>query len=309
MSSAQPIVTRPVLPTAQPLTPERAAQIAQRGRWLLTLRRHQSVIPGLVILVGMVLAAVFANIISPADPLAGNLEARLLPPFASADHLLGTDPIGRDVLARLIYGARVSLFVGSVSVLAAFVVGSFLGLLAGYMGGWVDTLLMRLADVQLSFPSFLLAISLMAVLGAGLYNVILALSVNGWVRYARVIRSGVLPLREVDYVAAARVAGGGPLRVMLRHVLPNVLTPVLVLATLALGGNIIAESSLSFLGLGVDPQTPSWGSMLSDGRAYLASSWWVAALPGLAISITVLAVNLVGDWLRDQLDPRLRRVI
>jgi peptide/nickel transport system permease protein len=192
-------------------------------------------------------------------------------------------------------------------VLAAFIVGAFLGLLAGYLGGWVDTLLMRLADVQLSFPSFLLAISLMAVLGAGLFNVVLALSINGWVRYARVMRSGVLPLREVDYVAAARVAGGGPLRVMLRHVLPNALTPVLVLGTLAVGGNIIAESSLSFLGLGVDPQTPSWGSMLSDGRAYLDSAWWVAALPGLAISITVLTVNLVGDWLRDQLDPRLRR--
>jgi peptide/nickel transport system permease protein len=273
--------------------------------WII-LRRHQSMLPSLLILVAMALAALLANVISPADPLAGNLQARLVAPFTRADHLLGTDPIGRDVLARLIYGARISLFVGSVSVLAAFVLGGLLGLLAGYVGGWVDTVLMRVADVQLSFPSFLLAISLMAVLGAGLVNVILALSINGWVRYARVMRSGVLPLRQVDYVAAARVAGGGPVRIMLRHVLPNVVTPVLVLATLALGGNIIAESSLSFLGLGVDPQTPSWGSMLSDGRAYLDSAWWVAALPGLAISITVLSVNLLGDWLRDQLDPRLR---
>jgi|ERR1051326_7452905 peptide/nickel transport system permease protein len=299
--------------TALPATPrldvQSAHSIAGRSAILTGLRRHQSVMPSLMVLAVMALAAVFANVISPADPLAGTLDARLVAPFTRSDHLLGTDPIGRDVLARLIYGARVSLFVGSVSVFAAFIIGGFLGLVAGYRGGRVDTLLMRLADVQLSFPSFLLAISLMAVLGAGLFNVVLALSINGWVRYARVMRSGVLPLREVDYVAAARVAGGGPLRIMLRHVLPNVLTPVLVLATLALGGNIIAESSLSFLGLGVDPQTPSWGSMLSDGRAYLDSSWWVAALPGLAISITVLAVNLVGDWLRDELDPRLRRIV
>jgi peptide/nickel transport system permease protein len=272
-----------------------------------TLRRHQTVLPAFGALALLILVAIFAPLLSPGDPRAGSLEARLVPPFVNADHPLGTDPVGRDVLARLVYGTRVSLTVGFVSVAAALVIGGLIGLLAGVRGGWVDTVLMRLADVQLSFPSFLLAISLMAVLGAGLINVVIALAVNGWVRYARVIRSSALPLREVDYVAAARVAGCGLPRLLLRHYLPNTITPAMVLATLSLGANIISESSLSFLGLGVDPQTPSWGSMLADGRAYLATAWWVAALPGLAISITVLAVNLVGDWLRDELDPHLKR--
>lgn len=277
-----------------------------RGDLLQTLRRHQTALPGVIILVGMGLVALFAGLISPADPLANDLRARLVPPLVRADHLLGTDPIGRDVLSRLIYGARVSLLVGFLSVAVAASTGSLLGLLAGFRGGWVDTILMRLADVQLSFPSFLLAISLMAVLGAGLFNVVLALSISGWVRYARVMRSTVLPMREMDYVLAARVLGGSTRRVLLRHVLPNAIAPMLVLASLSLGANIITESSLSFLGLGVDPQTPSWGSMLAEGRGYLATAWWVAALPGLAISLTVLAGNLVGDWLRDELDPRLR---
>jgi peptide/nickel transport system permease protein len=220
---------------------------------------------------------------------------------------LGTDAVGRDVLARLIYGARVSLTVGFVAVGIGVFTGCLLGLLAGFFGGWVDTVLMRLADVQLSFPSFLLAISLMAVLGAGLINVILALSIGGWVRTARVMRSNVLPLREIEYVQAARAIGCGSRRLMLSHILPNAVTPVFVLATLSLGATIITESSLSFLGLGVDPETPSWGSMLAEGRPYLASAWWVATLPGIAISITVLGVNIVGDWLRDELDPRMKR--
>jgi peptide/nickel transport system permease protein len=262
----------------------------------------------MAVLVVMTAAAVLANVLSPGDPRTGALDTRLIGPFVRADHPLGTDPIGRDVLARLIYGTRVSLTVGFVSVAVALTLGSMIGLLAGFRGGWIDSVLMRLADVQLSFPSFLLAISLMAVLGAGLINVVIALSVNGWVRYARVMRSAVLPLREVDYVSAARVAGCGTPRLLIRHLLPNCITPALVLATVSLGANIIAESSLSFLGLGVDPQTPSWGSMLAEGRAYLASAWWVAALPGLAISITVLAVNLVGDWMRDELDPHLSRI-
>lgn len=277
------------------------------GRLARTLRRHQTVVPAMAILAVLVFVAVFAEVLSPGDPRAGSLDARLVPPFVRADHPLGTDPIGRDVLARLIYGARVSLTVGFVSVVVALGAGSLVGLLAGVRRGRLDTVLMRLADVQLSFPSFLLAISLMAVLGASMVNVVIALAVNGWVRYARVIRSEALPLAEVDYVAAARVAGCGTSRLLVRHYLPNTITPVLVLATLSVGANIIAESSLSFLGLGVDPQTPSWGSMLADGRAYLASAWWVAALPGLAISLTVLAVNLVGDWLRDELDPHLKR--
>lgn len=262
-------------------------------------------LPALAILALMAFSAIFAGTLSRHDPRDGVLDARLAPPLTRLDHPLGTDPIGRDTLARLLHGARVSLTVGFVSVLVAAVAGSLLGIVAGWRGGWADTIIMRLADVQLGFPSFLLAITLMAVLGAGLGSVILALSVGGWVRYARVMRSTILPLREVEYVQAARVLGCDSVRLVLRHVVPNALTPVIVIATLSLGSNIITESSLSFLGLGVDPQTPSWGSMLAEGRPYLQSAWWVSALPGLAISLTVLAVNLVGDWLRDELDPRL----
>ncbi|MCC7368706.1 MAG: ABC transporter permease [Chloroflexi bacterium] len=270
------------------------------------LLRHQSVLPALAILAIMVLSAVFAGVLSPFDPRDGALDARLAAPLTRLDHPLGTDPIGRDTLSRLLHGARVSLTVGFASVLLAAVVGSLLGVVAGWRGGWPDIVIMRIADVQLGFPSFLLAITLMAVLGAGVGSVVLALSIGGWVRYARVMRSTVLPLREVEYVQAARALGANSVRTVLRHVVPNALTPVIVIATLSLGGNIITESSLSFLGLGVDPQTPSWGSMLAEGRPYLNSAWWVSALPGLAISLTVLAVNLVGDWLRDELDPRLR---
>jgi peptide/nickel transport system permease protein len=263
--------------------------------------------PILLVAAGMVLVAVFANVLSPDDPLAGSLRDRLVPPFTSSEFPLGTDPLGRDMLSRLMYGARISLTVGFSAVAIGMVVGSLLGLVAGYVGGWPDAILMRVADAQLSLPSFILALTIMAALGSGLFNVILALSIGSWVRYARVVRSMVLPLRETEYVLAAETIGCAPNRVMLRHVLPNVVTPVIILATLGLGTTIIAESSLSFLGLGVDPESPSWGSMLSEGRAYLDSAWWVAAFPGIAITITVLSVNLIGDALRDQLDPRTMR--
>jgi peptide/nickel transport system permease protein len=263
--------------------------------------------PILLVAVGLVAVALFANVLSPVDPLAGSLRERLIPPFTARAHPLGTDPLGRDMLSRLMYGARISLMVGVSAVVVGMIVGSLLGLIAGFFGGWSDAILMRAADAQLSLPSFILALAIMATLGAGLFNVILALSIGSWVRYARVVRSMVLPLRSVDYVLAAETIGCEPRRVMLSHVLPNVVTPVIILATLGLGSTIIAESSLSFLGLGVNPETPSWGSMLAEGRAYLDSAWWVAALPGLAITITVLAVNLIGDALRDQLDPHTMR--
>ncbi len=274
---------------------------------LLSRVYRQTGWPILAVAAGMVLVAVFANVLSPDDPLAGSLRDRLVPPFTTSEFPLGTDPLGRDMLSRLMYGARISLTVGFSAVAIGMIVGSLLGLIAGYVGGWPDTILMRLADAQLSLPSFILALTIMAALGSGLFNVILALSIGSWVRYARVVRSMVLPLRETEYVLAAETIGCAPNRVMLRHVLPNVVTPVIILATLGLGTTIIAESSLSFLGLGVDPDSPSWGSMLSEGRAYLDSAWWVAAFPGIAITITVLSVNLIGDALRDQLDPRTMR--
>lgn len=292
-------------PAAMLVAQDKRAPHRAAGLWMRVSR--QVGWPILLVAVGLIVMAVFANVISPADPLAGSLRDRLVPPFTSRAHPLGTDPLGRDMLSRLIYGARISLLVGVSAVAIGMVVGSLLGLVAGYLGGWTDAVLMRVADAQLSLPSFILALTIMAALGSGLFNVILALSIGSWVRYARVVRSMVLPLQETEYVLAAKTIGCAPRRVMLRHVLPNVITPVIILATLGLGATIIAESSLSFLGLGVDPESPSWGSMLSEGRGYLDSAWWVAAFPGLAITITVLAVNLIGDALRDQLDPRTMR--
>ncbi len=279
----------------------------RKSEGLLSRVSRQTGWPILLVAAGLVLVAVFADVLSPDDPLAGSLRDRLVPPITDREFPLGTDPLGRDMLSRLMYGARISLLVGVSAVVIGMVVGSLLGLIAGYVGGWPDTILMRVADAQLSLPSFILALTIMAALGSGLFNVILALSIGSWVRYARVVRSMVLPLRETEYVLAAETIGCAPRRVMLRHVLPNVVTPVIILATLGLGTTIIAESSLSFLGLGVDPESPSWGSMLSEGRAYLDSAWWVAAFPGVAITVTVLAVNLIGDALRDQLDPRTMR--
>lgn len=279
----------------------------RKSAGLLSRVYRQTGWPILLVAGGMLLIAVFANVLSPDDPLAGSLRDRLVPPFTTSEFPLGTDPLGRDMLSRLMYGARISLTVGFSAVAIGMVIGSLLGLIAGYVGGWPDAILMRVADAQLSLPSFILALTIMAALGSGLFNVILALSIGSWVRYARVVRSMVLPLRETEYVLAAETIGCAPKRVMLRHVLPNVITPVIILATLGLGTTIIAESSLSFLGLGVDPESPSWGSMLSEGRAYLDSAWWVAAFPGIAITITVLSVNLIGDALRDQLDPRTMR--
>jgi peptide/nickel transport system permease protein len=292
---------------ASPLLVTPGDRPLRKSEGLLSRVSRQTGWPILFVAAGLVVVAVFANVLSPDDPLAGSLRDRLVPPITDREFPLGTDPLGRDMLSRLMYGARISLLVGVSAVAIGMVVGSLLGLIAGYVGGWPDTILMRVADAQLSLPSFILALTIMAALGSGLFNVILALSIGSWVRYARVVRSMVLPLRETEYVLAAETIGCAPRRVMLRHVLPNVVTPVIILATLGLGTTIIAESSLSFLGLGVDPESPSWGSMLSEGRAYLDSAWWVAAFPGVAITVTVLAVNLIGDALRDQLDPRTMR--
>ncbi len=210
------------------------------------------------------------------------------------------------MLSRLIYGSRVSLIVGATSVLIAGVVGVVLGLLSGYYGGRVDSVISWLANVQLSFPFILLVIALVAVVGAGLMNVIIVLGFASWVIYQRVVRGEVLAIREREYIEAARVIGARDGRILVRHILPNLLTPLIVIATLQVAQMIIAESALSFLGLGVQPGIPSWGSMPADGRNYLTVAWWVATLPGLAIVMTVLAINVLGDWLRDELDPRLR---
>jgi peptide/nickel transport system permease protein len=265
---------------------------------------------GLAIVLLIVAAALLSPWLAPFDPQAQSLADRLLPPLAhSADgalHALGTDQLGRDMLSRLIYGARVSLLVGLGATCLAGIAGVLLGILAGYLGGWVDDLVTRLADVQLALPYILLAIAMLAILGGGLVNIILVLSLSQWVTYARVVRGSVLSIREKDFVLAASALGLGSLTIMRRHILPNILAPVTVIASFAVAQTIVAEAALSFLGLSMPPAIPSWGGMLADGRSYIVFAWWLAALPGLAITITVIGVNLLGDWLRDHLDPRLR---
>jgi peptide/nickel transport system permease protein len=264
---------------------------------------------GLLLVLAILAAALLSSLLAPFDPQLQSLADRLLPPFSQAGdgsfHLLGTDQLGRDLLSRLVYGARVSLLVGLGASLLAGLVGVLLGLAAGYLGGWVDDLVTRLADVQLALPYILLAIAMLAILGGSLVNIILVLSLAQWVTYTRVVRSGVLSIREREYVLAARALGIAPVMIMLRHILPNVLAPVIVIATFAVAQSIVAEAGLSFLGLGVPPSVPSWGGMLADARSYLVIAWWLAAIPGLAITVTVIGVNLLGDWLRDRVDPRL----
>ena len=258
----------------------------------------------------IVLLAVLAPILSPHDPLLQDLERRAAAPTISwsrlGAHPLGNDQLGRDLLSRVIYGSRVSLGVGIAAVVLGGTIGVALGVMSGYFGGWPDRLIMRIADIQLAFPFILLAMTIIAVAGPGLGKLIAVLALSGWVTYARVIRSEVLSVREREFIQAARAVGLRDGRIMLRYVLPNVAAPIIVVATLELARVVILEAALSFLGLGVQPPTPSWGRMLADGRDFLATAWWISTFPGLAIMALVLGVNLVGDWLRDVLDPRIR---
>ncbi len=260
---------------------------------------------GLVLLGVSVLSALLAPVIAPLGSEVMNLADRLKPPSLQG-HLFGTDAIGRDILARLPHGGRISLTVGFVSVGLSLIVGVGVGLLAGFYRGVLDVVLMRIADVQLSFPFILLAITVIAVIGAGLWKLIFVMALTQWVQYARLVRAQVLSLREQDSVQATRALGASDARIVLRHLLPNLIGPVIVLATLNVANNILLESGLTFLGLGIDPLIPSWGGMLADGRNYMQTAWWVATFPGLAITVTVLGFNLLGDWLRDRLDPMER---
>jgi peptide/nickel transport system permease protein len=279
----------------------------------VSLRGDLPALTGVAVIAAAVLVAAFAPVLAPADPVRNRLLDRLTPPMwtqgGTARHPLGTDTLGRDVLSRLLYGARVSLVVGLAAVLVAGVVGVAFGLVAGYRGGWPDDLLMRLGDIQLAFPVLLLGVAVTAVLGASLGNMILVLGASGWVTYARIARGETLSLKERDFVAAARALGAPAGHVVTRHLLPNVLPPLMVVTTFSVARTIIAEASLSFLGLGLPPPTPSWGAMLDEGRNYITTGWWLALFPGLAILVLVLAINLCGDWLRDALDPRIEKGI
>jgi peptide/nickel transport system permease protein len=267
------------------------------------MRRNPGAMVGLVVLFLIILSALLAPMLAPHDPIAQDTQAIRKAP--SMQHLFGTDTFGRDVFSRVLYGGRNSLPVGLIAVGIAAVFGVLCGLTAGYYGGWIDTVIMRLVDVMLAFPGILLAMSLVAILGTSFVNLMVAVGIAAIPEYTRVVRGSVLSARETEYVTAARVAGATNRSLMLKHILPNVLPPIIVLATLGIAGAIILGSTLSFLGLGIQPPTAEWGNMMSDGRTMMRHFWWVSFFPGLAIMLTVLAINLVGDGLRDALDPRL----
>lgn len=264
---------------------------------------------GLAIVLVVVVCAIFGPWLVPFDPGDQDIMQRMLPPLARSDtgalHLLGTDALGRDLLSRLIMGSRVSLLVGVASVLISGLVGVVLGLLAGYDDRHIGRFLMGLADVQLAVPFLVLALAVVAVLGPSLLNLILVLGITSWVQFARIVRAEVLVLREREFIQSARALGAATWRVMFLHLLPNVMSSVIVIGSMQIGKMILFEASLSFLGLGVPANIPTWGGMIADGRSYVATEWWLAAVPGMAIFVTVVGINLLGDRLRDLLDPRL----
>jgi peptide/nickel transport system permease protein len=260
---------------------------------------------GLALTLATLLAALAAPWLSPHDPLLADFAATLKPP-GTPGHPLGTDQLGRDLLSRVLHGARLALFIGLCTAVLTALAGGLLGLVAGFVERWPAAVLMRLADVQLSFPFILLALTINAIVGLGLRNIILSLSAAGWVVYARVVRSEVLSVKQRDFVHAAAALGVGRARLLFRHVLPNVAPSIIVVASLQFSQFVVAEAAISFLGFGIQPPTPAWGSMLSESRDFLYVAWWLAAFPGAALALTALGVNLLGDWLRDRFDPKLR---
>ncbi|WP_456295430.1 ABC transporter permease [Vibrio sp. AK197] len=277
------------------------ATAAYKGRF--TRYKNLEFILGFILTIGMMLLVLMSDVIFQGAADKINLTARLLAPFTDASFPFGTDPLGRDVMARVISGGTVSLQVGFISVLGAVGFGVVMGLVAGYYRGFWDTVVMRFADVQLAMPFILLAITFIAIVGGGLTNMIILLIVSQWVQYARLVRGSVLSLRDREFIQSAKAIGVSNFNILFKHLLPNLIGPVIVLMTLNVANNILLESSLTFLGLGVDPLTPSWGGMLADGRTYIQTAWWVSFFPGMAILLTVLGLNLLGDWLRDTLDP------
>ena len=274
-------------------------------------RQNRGAVVGMWVFLGLVILAVFAQLIAPHDPTQQYRDALLVPPVwqegGRADFLLGTDAVGRDMLSRLIFGAQYSLFIGIVVVAIALIGGIFVGLLAGFFGGWVDTVIMRVMDVILAFPSLLLALVLVAVLGPGLTNAMIAIAIVYQPHFARLTRAAVMGEKEREYVTAARVAGAGTMRLMFKTILPNCLAPLIVQATLSFSSAVLDSAALGFLGMGAQPPASEWGTMLAEAREFILRAWWVVTLPGLAILVSVLAINLMGDGLRDALDPKLKR--
>lgn len=266
--------------------------------------RHKMGMTGLCIITVLVLIAVFAPLLAPYDPTQVNFEQSLKEP--TSDHLLGTDLLGRDIFSRIVYGSRVSLQVGIIAVAISLVIGLLLGLISGFFRGWVDTVIMRFVDITYAFPFLLFAIAIMTILGPGLINVFIAIGLINWAWFARVVRGSVLSVREMEYVLAARAMGASSFRIMFKHIMPNVIAPVIVGCALNSGYAVLSEAALSFLGIGVQPPNPSWGLMLADARSYITTAPWMTIYPGLAISFTVLGFILLGNGLRDVIDPRLK---
>lgn len=268
------------------------------------LKKNKLAMIGLGIVLTLILVAIFAPWIAPYDPTEPNLTNSLAPP--SKEHPFGTDRVGRDVFSRVIYGSRIALTVGVLIVAVQAMIGVPLGLLAGYYGGTIDSVIMRIVDILLSIPSLVLALAIASALGPGLYNVIIAFGVIGWTRFARLVRAEVLSIREKEYIEAAKATGERDVAILIKHILPNVMPTIIVIATLTMPSALILASALSFLGLGAQPPTPEWGAILAEGRVYLRQAPWISTFPGLAIMFTVLGLNFLGDGLRDALDPRLR---
>ena len=299
ITSTSPLVTRPWY----------APRRVLRSIWAL---RQYPVLPIFILMVVLVIPAIFAELIAPYDPVENSLRNRLLPPFwmegGGFDHILGTDKVGRDILSRLIYGSRVSVVIAGISIVVGGLIGTSLGIIGGYFGGWVDSLIMRAVDISLSIPIILLGLVLVAALGPSKSTVIIVVVVLLWSRYARLARGETLAVRTQDYIARARVSGASHTRIMIHHVFPNIFNSIVVLATLQVGFVIILEATLSFLGAGIPRPIPAWGLMVADGRALVVAAWWLAFFPGFAIMLVVLSMNLLGDWLRDKFDPKQRQI-
>ncbi|MFC1937878.1 ABC transporter permease [Chloroflexota bacterium] len=266
----------------------------------------------LFLLLAIIGVAIFADLIAPHSPLKGDLAINLKPPVwvdgGDPSYLLGTDRYGRDILSRLIFGARISMIVAFLAIGLTATLGTFLGLISGYLGGWVDALIMRVADIFFSFPSILLALVLAVVLGPSFQNVIIIVLLILWPRFARQVRGEALSIKEKDFVTIARAMGVSPWKCMVRHIFPNVIPTLLVLCTLEVGHVVLLEATLAFLGVGIPPPNPSWGVMISEGRDWLEDAWWICLFPGISILLTVLSINMLGDWIRDRLDPKLRQI-
>ena len=284
-------------------TSRQHAKLAALYQGWLSFRSNSMAVAGLVILVMLVLVAAAAPIISPHDPFVQDLGNRLAP-LGTEGHILGTDSLGRDILSRLIHGARITLYIVALVALIAPIVGLLVGTVSGYTGGWIDMTLMRITDIFLAFPRLVLALAFVAALGAGIENAVLAISLTAWPPYARIARAETLTIRSSDYIAAIRLQGAGPIRIITKHIWPLCISSLIVRVTLDMAGIILAAAGLGFLGLGAQPPSPEWGAMISEGRRFILDHWWVATMPGLAIFTVSLAFNLLGDGLRDVLDPK-----